>query len=228
MPQDADTGLESRVRDFALAQPLSRVAIVLFGGIAVMAVLGTLERLGAPLGLFDVDGEGKPPAAWSALVLLTAATAAWLVATLPGEQASRRRFLALAAFLAFMAVDEAITLHELLSDAVGVGWLILYLPVAAVGGLVWLAVLARLWPLPRERTLMLLGAAARLGSQLIEKVQSNGEEGRIEGYSALSVIEEVLEVTGSALFVLALVGALQVLHRRRPRPAAPRGTSARA
>ena len=110
------------------------------------------------------------------------------------------------------------------SPEVGVGWLILYLPVAALGGVVWLAVVARLWPLPRERTLMMLGAAAWLGSQLIEKVESNGQEGRIEGYGALSVIEEVLEVTGSALFVLALLGALQGLHARQPRRATSRGS----
>jgi len=209
-------GGPDRVRDFALTQPLRRVAIVLFGGIAVMAVLGTLQRLGAPLGLFDVDGEGKPPAVWSALVLFAAATAAWLVASAPGQEDARGRFLALAGFFAFMGADEALTLHEHLSDAVGVGWLILYLPVAAVGGIMWLAVLARLWPLRPARVLMMLGAAAWLGSQLIEKVQSNGEDGRIEGYGALSLIEEVMEVTGSALFVLALLSALQALYRRRP------------
>jgi hypothetical protein len=84
----------------------------------------------------------------------------------------------------------------------------------------WLAVLHRLWPLKRERVLMILGAAAWFGSQLLEKVQSNGQEGRIEGYGALSLIEEILEVTGSALFALALLGALQVLYKR-PSPATP-------
>jgi len=212
----SETSRVAALRDFALAQPLRRVAAVLFGGIAIMAVLGTLQRLGAAPNLFDVDGEGKPPAAWSAIVLLVAATAAWLVSTVPSEHDARLRFRLLAAFLAFMGADEGLTLHERLSDAVGVGWLILYLPVAAVGGVMWLAVLRRLWPLERERILMILGAAAWLGSQLIEKVQSNGQEGRIEGYGALSLIEEILEVTGSALFALALLGALQVLYRRRP------------
>lgn len=215
-------GFVAMLREFALGQPLRRVAAVLFGGIAIMALLGTLQRLGAAPDLFDVDGEGKPPAAWSAIVLLVAAVAAWLVGTVPSEQPVRGRYQALAAFLAFMGADEGLTLHEHLSDAVGVGWLILYLPVAAGGGVMWLAVLKRLWPHGRERFLMILGAAAWFGSQLIEKVQSNGQEGRIEGYGALSLIEEILEVTGSALFALALLGALQVLYRR-PSPATPRG-----
>ena len=219
VPNGVKARRTEKLRDFALAQPLRRVAVVLFSGIAIMAVLGTLQRLvGGPFGLFDFDGEGKPPAAWSALVLLAAATAAYLIATLPTEQAYGRRFRALAAFLAFMAFDEATTVHERVSDTLDIGWLILYLPVAVVGGFVWLAVLARLWPLRRERVLFVAGAAAWLGSQLVEKVQSNGDEGRIEGYGALSGIEEVLEVTGSALFALALLGALQVLHRRAPSP----------
>lgn len=202
------------IRDFALAQPLRRVAAVLFGVITVLAVLGTLERLDAPLGLFDFDGEGKPVAAWSALVLLAAATASGLVATLASERERRGRWLLLGGFLAFMAVDEAVTLHETVAAAVGVDWQKLWAPPVAVGGVAWLLVVARLWPLGRERGLMLLGAAAWVASQFLERIQSNPIEGRVEGYGLLSGIEEVLEVTGSALFVLALVGALQTLHRR--------------
>lgn len=202
------------IREFALAQPLRRVATVLFAGIGVIAVLGAGERLGAPLGLFDFDGEGKPPAAFSALVLLAAATASWLISTLPSQRPWRMRFLGLAAFLAFMAVDEAITLHEIVSAAVGVGWQPLWAPIVAVGGVAWLLVLAKIWPLRRERTLLMLGAAAWFLSQVLEQVQSNEEDGRVEGYGLLSSLEEVFELIGSALFVLALLGALQILHRR--------------
>ena len=218
---DPEFGRIATVREFALALPMRRAAAVLFGGIAIMALLGTLQRLGAAPDLFDVDGEGKPPAAWSALVLLVAAAAAWLVGTVPSERPVRRRYQALAAFLAFMGADEALTLHEHLSKASGgVGWLTLYAPVAAVGGVMWLAVLARLWPLRRERSLMILGAAAWCISQLIEKFESNPQVGRVEGYGSLSLIEEILEVTGSALFALALLGALQKLYRR-PSPSDP-------
>lgn len=203
------------VREFALAQPLRRVAAVLFGGIAIIALLGTLHKLGAPLGLFDFDGEGKPPAAWSALVLLAGGTVSFLIATMPDQAAWRKRYLGLGAFLVFMAVDEAITLHELASAATGVAWQPLWLPLIALGGVAWLLVLARLWALPRERTFMILGAAAWFVSQVLEQLQSNEEEGRVEGYGLLSSLEEILEVTGSALFVLALLGTLHILHARR-------------
>lgn len=211
------------IREFALAQPPRRVATILFAGIGLMAVLGAGERLGAPLGLFDFDGEGKPPAAFSALVLLAAAAASGLIATLPSQLPWRRRFLGLAAFLAFMAVDEAITLHELVSAAVGVAWQPLWLPIIAVGGIVWLLVLTRLWPMRRERTLLMLGAVAWFVSQVLERVQSNEVDGRVEGYGLLSSLEEIFEVSGSALFVLALLGALQILHRADAGREAPAG-----
>jgi hypothetical protein len=210
-------GAVARAHTFALEQPLARVAKVVFAGIAIMALLGTFERLGWGFSLFDFDGEGKPPAAWSALVLFAAAAAAGLV-SLHDER--RRRWLALGAFFTFMGLDELLTIHESTADALGVGWVKLWSPFFLAGGIGWLLVTARIWRQARERALMIAGAGAWFLSQVLEQIESNPDEGRVSGYGALSGAEEILEVTGSALFLLAMLGTLHVLARR-DRAAAP-------
>jgi hypothetical protein len=193
---------------------VGRVAAVLVGVSAVLCTLGALERLGLPLGLFDFDGEGKALAAWSTLLLLTNAGLALSIGS--GERDAPRRWQVLAGFFAFVAVDEALALHEHLNTDLHWDWQVGYLPVLAVGGAAGLLVLRRLWPLRHERILLIAGAAAWAISQLSERVQSNPDEGRVSGYGALSGVEETLEIAGSALFVLALLGALRALSSRAP------------
>ena len=204
------------LRDRVVDQQPRKVGGILFGVIAAFAVLGALDRAGMmPGGIFDLDGEAKPPALASALLLAGGGAVAALVWTVRRE----RRWLALAAFLAFMGVDEALTLHEILQDRTNRDWQQLYLPVVAVGGVAWLLVYSRLRD--RERLLFALGAAAWLVAQIDEKFQSNPSDGRVEGYGTLATIEETLELAGSALFVLALLLALRRLsasaERRSPR-----------
>jgi hypothetical protein len=50
-----------------------------------------------------------------------------------------------------------------------------------------------------------------------EHYQSNPEDGKVSGYGALSGIEEILEVTGSGLWVLAFLGLLHAAVRREAR-----------
>jgi hypothetical protein len=199
-----------RAERFALEQSLGRVAKVVFPVIAILAVLGTFERLDWGFSLFDFDGEGKPLAIWSASVLFAAAAAAGLVSR---HDTHRRRWLVLGGFFTFMGFDELLTIHEHVSDAVGVGWLTLFFPLMIAGGVAWLLVAVRVWRWQRERVLMVAGAAAWFVSQYLEKVQST-ENGRVRGYGALSGAEEILEVTGSTLFLLAMLGTLHVLARR--------------
>jgi hypothetical protein len=210
---DARTARVARATAIALDQPPRRVAAALFAVIAVLCGLGALERLGADgFSLFDFDGEGKPLAIWSALVLFAAGGLALLTAWV--ERDDRRAWAALGAFFVFMGLDEGLTVHELMSDHLHTSWIYLYLPVAAVGGVAWLLVVRRIWPLARERTLLIAGAAAWFFAQVLEVLEWDGPR-QVDGYGALSGIEETLEVSGSALFVLAMLGALRAVAQAR-------------
>ena len=204
------------LRDWIVGQQPRRVTTVLFGAIAVFCVLGALDRAGImPGSVFDLDGEGKPPALYSALLLFSGGVLSALVGMHESESGHSKRWMALGAFLVFMAVDEAITFHEILQARLNTDWQVLYLPVAAAGGIAWLLVLQRLWPQARERLLFVLGAVAWFVAQMDERIQSNPVDGRVEGYGTLATIEETLELVGSALWIMALHLVLRRLWRAR-------------
>ena len=211
------TRLLDRAAEFALAQPRRRVITTLVVGIGLMAILGTFQRLGWGFSLFDFDGEGKPPAAWSALVLASGGVLGILVGRRGSEPA--RRFTVFGSFLIFMSLDEAIEFHERAQSLLHVDWQKLWAPFILIGAIAWCYVLRRLWPMARERAMLLTGAAFWLISQIDERYQSNHASGRVKGYGALSGVEEILEVSGSALFLLAMLGALHAARGRAGRPA---------
>lgn len=179
--------------------------------ILVFAVLGALEFDGAPLALFDLDGEGKPPALFASLIdVASAGGAVALHAAL-----RRRRWLLLGWFLLYMGADDLLTIHEHLQTLTGVQWQVIYLPLFALGGAVGLLALLDLRRLaPRSAALMVTGGAAWALAQLCEQLEySDGL--MVDGYGALATIEESLEMAGSSLFVLAFLVALRRLAATR-------------
>ena len=223
----ATTTLAQRVREVAQSLETGR-GWILFVIILGFAVLGGLYHAGAPLALFDPDGEGKPPAIFSAALLVAAGGGCVLVSGTAAERRHRRRWLALAAFLTFMGVDEGVTIHEHLERWTGIGWIKLYLPLIVAGGVAWLAVLRRMWALNTERAMFIAGAVCWGVAQVLEKIQAT-DAGRVDGYAALSTVEEALEASGSALFLLAVGRTLQLVGRRLPTAveATPRRTMPR-
>ena len=199
-------------RRTALRLPVARTGAVLFAVIVVLGVLGRLEDAGSAPDVFDLDGEGQPPAAFSALLLGSAGVMCLLVRALDG---GRRRWAVLGGFLLFMAVDEALTLHETASRLTGVAWTVLYLPVIALGGIAWLLVLLRIRSYRRPLAAWLGGAAAWFVAQVLEELQSNAREGRVENYATYATFEETLELTGSLLWLLALLALHQWWTRTR-------------
>ena len=198
----------------ARADPL-RTALWLLVPVVVFGILGALEDNGAPLGLFDLDGEGKPPAAYSALMLLAAGAAALLVGA-DAANGTRARWSALGGFFIFMGIDEALTVHEHLSDLTGVGWITLYAPVVLVGAVAAVACLLTLRDVVPGVVLLCGGGLCWFVAQVLEKLEANPEEGRVEGYWIYATFEESLETAGSVLFLVACL----VIYQRRTRASA--------
>jgi len=192
-----------------------RAALVLGGlGIAAFAVLGAAYAeakdggvvptwfRSVPVGL---NGEWTLPALYSALLLLIAAIlcfrAAWLVST-AGRFAP---LVVLGVLFAYMGVDEFLSVHERLERVVHLAWWKFYAPVAVVGGVAVLLTLRRIWPVVMARWALLAGCACWMVSQLIETQQYDRTE-LVHRWTILP--EEVLEMTGSLLFVVSLLAVI--------------------
>lgn len=198
--------------DWALARRPARVASVLAGSIAGLALLGALYyAAGDAFSLFNPDGEGKPPAAFSAGVLLAAGGLAVLgAARAPRWPAAWR---AIGAFLIYMGFDEGLLIHERLQSLTGVDWLTLYRPLVVVVAPVWLAVA---WSLRRERLAAALwvgGACCWAVAQGFEMLAWDHSGGHVGPWQLLTTTEEALESAGSSLWLLAILIALRASAR---------------
>jgi hypothetical protein len=209
-----------RVGTDRLAQvPPSRVALAGGAAIAAFAVLGAAyaeAKEGGPVPSWfrilpvGLNGELTLPALFSGLLLL----AAGLLALRAGEVVEPgRRFVPLSllgALFVYMSVDEVVGIHEQLEHVVHLAWWKFYAPLALVGGVAALLVLRRVWDRTTVRAALVGGGACWLVAQLIETQQYRGEE-LVHRWTILP--EEILEMTGSLLFVLAMLLLIQ------PRPA---------
>jgi hypothetical protein len=100
-----------------------------------------------------------------------------------------------------MGTDELIQIHENLGASSGIDWQILYLPVLAAGGACWLGALRRMWEFESERLLWLGGAVAWIVAQMLEFAVDHHWTLLI---GEIAWAEEILEMSGSSMFLLAL------------------------
>lgn len=199
--------------------PERRVVIVPTVICLVLGVLGELQNHEVPnTNPFDLDAEQKVAATWSAGILLAAAAAAFGAAV----ETRIRSLWGFGAFVGFMGVDEYFEIHEELERQFGVDWQILYLPVFAIGAATFLLAVRRLRPQGHHRAVALLfaGAACWVVSQVIEKLEWDGER-RVSGYRQLTTVEELLEMFGSLLFGWAMLAVVRAVMARERDPAAP-------
>jgi hypothetical protein len=109
-----------------------------------------------------------------------------------------------------MAIDEATGMHEALERVSVVDWQTLYLPIMAVAGVLWSLALLQMVML--ERLAFVAGALAWGVAQVLEALEWTGPrdaERAVDGYGILMGFEELLEMTGSALFALAALLAVR-------------------
>jgi phosphate/sulfate permease len=187
-----------------------RVAAVLGLAIATLVVLGAVFawRSESVLSPFDLDGERNVPALFSALLLLACAVLAF---RLPGSVVPRAVALVFSGVLVLASLDEATEIHEKLEQRLEVDWQLLYIPVFVAAVAVWSLLVAGLRRNGFSLTPVLASAGCWIASQALEALQWE-DEGPAPGYTWMMVVEETLEMTGSALL---LVGLLVVGRERR-------------
>jgi hypothetical protein len=192
-----------------------QAALALGTVIVLLGALGTVDLLAPswPLSIFSLDGEGTVPAFFSALLLLGAGLLAWQLSGVHGARLSTpiTWWAFMGILLVFMALDELLAIHEHVSASVtGVSWQVFYLPVVVPAAVAWFVVLRRL-PRASARALWVCGAAAWFASQVIEAVQWDGDR---LAHQWTFVPEEMLEMTGTLAWGLALVIALRIARER--------------
>jgi hypothetical protein len=220
---------------------MKRVALIAAAGILVVWLAGVAHATElVSLPVLNLDKEGTVPQAYSGLLLLSAAGAAFAAARVGVEP--RRALYIVAAVFAFMSLDEVFRLHEALDDALDFDWQVLYLPVFVLAVVGWAGVARAIGPDSRARLGWIAGAACWGVAQVLEFFQWEGRvrPGGIEwsqlsdaevekkltetAYLVKMIPEELLEMCGSLLFALVLWSLLARVEvgldlRRRERDA---------
>jgi hypothetical protein len=196
--------------------PIVLVAVFSGVGIGALVVAGILQRTAFPdWGLANLDTEASVATFFSATLLW--ATAFWwlLVAT-----SARPRSMAVWVWwvvLAWLAFDEGSAIHEKLERWSGTDWELLYVPVMAIGALAWWGVFRRYRSERRIAALLVAGAVVWIAVLALELVQNwGGAPVRAEIYVPTMIVEEALEMIGSAALLIAGMLALQRAVRALP------------
>ena len=204
--------------------------LVVSGGVVVMSLAVTFAawrlQVAAPgsapiaaLRWFDVSSERNVPTAWSALLLLSCAVTAALLAVRGRGGAG---WVLVSVTCAFLALDESFELHERLGglgasvadDRLHFAWVVPGAALACVAGLVLLRRL-RAQPLLVRRRLVVAGAVYLTGALVLETVsgqvlRAHGAGGK--AYTLVTSVEEGLEMAGASLLLAALL--LQLRHAK--------------
>lgn len=220
------------LRPSLVARSLGLVALALVlastaGRLAAHLIPNPYVRRAAVM--FDVDSEGNFPAAFSALLLLSAA---FLLATITILERRRAgspvwHWATLSIGFFFMAFDEAFAFHERLTtvvrDWLGGGhlgifnfaWVVPGIALVLVLGLFFARFLACL-PV-KTRTSFLIAAMFYLGGAIgLELV--GGLFFELHGpstftYNLITTIEESMEMTGAIIFIWALMVYMAANYR---------------
>jgi hypothetical protein len=216
-----DQSVGPQVRDVELPRRSIRRTLVLIGALLSVVGLGVellrhLRGLEHPaVALWSLSYEGNFPSWYASLLpLICAALLAWISA---GEDRDRGHWRALALGFLYISIDEAVSLHELLSalfDTEGVlrfGWVIPARRRARAGRR---PLVRRLPPPPRpQRPRGASSSRARSTSpapsvRAAPRLVDRAVRRRLLGYALIDWCEETLEFIGLTLFAAALLAHL--------------------
>ncbi|TFG89134.1 MAG: hypothetical protein E4H17_01180 [Gemmatimonadales bacterium] len=200
----------------ALAAAIGFLALI--GGVLIvfdLEFLGPVQNASSPLEWFDLNQELTFPAYFSGVLLLVMAGLAQFVSSMPAARlGSGTPWVLMALIVSLLAFDEVVDLHGRAQRATEVEAQVLLAPLILVAAVVGLVLLRRVWSQRVVRTMFLGGAVAWGLAMAIDPSTHPG--------SPLAFPEEVLEMTGSALFVLALLAlARSGLGLDGPAPGGP-------
>jgi hypothetical protein len=179
-----------------------RVAVVLVSLTLLLEVffLVAVKWGGPGLSHFaDPDAENQFPALYSSVLDLLPGVVGVLLA--------RRHwaYLLLGLGMVYMAFDEWYAIHERLEEAAGVDWMLLYAPVAVIGAVALVGVVrSARRDRPRAVPVFALGVGCWVVAQALEVLEWDGDTKR-PGYLAMMASEELLEMLGSVVILLALL-----------------------
>jgi hypothetical protein len=208
--------------------PLTAVNRVLAVNAACLCVAGVTAELATQLlgvgklygliPLVHLSYEGNLPTWYSSTLLGLCAAVLALVAASKRRTGDsyRRHWTALAVIFLYIAIDEAVSIHELLNQLFDLPGVLYFGWVIPAGILVTVFVLsyAKFWGhLPSRTRIEFLGAGAvYVGGALVVELllgywtDRHGDEGL--GYGLIDALEESLEIVGITLFLSAALGYL--------------------
>jgi len=197
-----------------VAVPVSRVPVAVIGvvsgvAIAVLVVLGILQRAGYPLleGT-NLDAEVSM-ATWFSAALLWTAAGCWLLVAVTARPRTAAVWIWWPV-LAWLALDEGLALHERLERWSGIDWQVLYLPVIGLAAAAWWGVVRRQWTQRPTVVLLVTAAVAWATALLLEVIQNwGGSPVAAVVYDPAMVTEEALEMVGSTVLLMAAILALR-------------------
>jgi len=210
-----------------LADRLFRIVLLLVGTGIVSAVIDA-QRLAIPKGkafsnLFNLDAENNIPAWFSSVILLAVAVYACLIAQQDTEHARKHRklWLLLAVLFVILSLDETVSLHEaagsILEKYSGqrtgflrFAWVVPGTAFCAVVGGLFVRFVRDLAPGVRGQVIAagMIYVAGAVGMEMIGGAVYS-RMGHSALYTALTVLEETLEMCGTVLCIRAFSGMLQ-------------------
>jgi hypothetical protein len=210
-----------RIGERLAALDLQRTAAFLAAAIVLVGIVGIvtfwLDKEN-PWSSLDAEVElGWPPseislalpALWAGATCAFAGLGWLVVGWLRSLALSRPVAMGFGLLLLFFALDDVFKIHERLESRTGIDWQTIYLPVAAVAGLLLLSLVWQLRDRSRAAAAMVMaGGLAWAVAAVLELLQWEGDE-EVESYALLMVPEELLELAGIALFALAAIAVLQ-------------------
>ena len=168
--------------------------------------------------LFNLDHERNIPTWYASSTLFVCCTLLTFIGLTERVHGSRRvkYWFGLALIFMFLSVDEAVSLHEVftiplrnslnLTSVFHFSWVIVYLPLAAIVGVAYLRFLGHLEPATRWRfiTAGALFVGGALGMEMLAGIYTASHGTTNLVYAMFATTEEVLEMTGIAVFICAL------------------------